>query len=378
MSPTTSFAETESPSLRLRAGEWVEVLSKEEILATLDADGRLDNLPFMPEMFQYCGRKLQVFRRAHKTCDTVNKTGGRWMSNAVHLQEARCDGAAHGGCEAACLLFFKEAWVKRTSAPSKLLSIRRPPRASTSKKPTPNPARCTEVDVVEATRTPETKDSTNPSYVCQATALPGATTWLPWWDLRQYVEDYTSGNTTLTEMAGSFAFMGFFELIKVGERAGLPVRSPMVRAYDLFQKLVGGVPFPELRGNHPAGTEFPPCSIGVRPGDLVRVKSYEDILDTLDATNKNRGMYFGAEEVPFCGKTFRVRSSVKKIVDERTGRMIKLRGNSLILDGAWCAAHYADRRLFCPRAIFPFWREAWLEPAEPQVDQSSKNSAAAG
>ena len=32
------------------AGDWVEVLSKEEILRTLDKNGRLDKLPF-----KYCG-----------------------------------------------------------------------------------------------------------------------------------------------------------------------------------------------------------------------------------------------------------------------------------------------------------------------------------
>ena len=31
-----------TPRLRLRAGEWVQVRTKEEILGTLDSDGRLD------------------------------------------------------------------------------------------------------------------------------------------------------------------------------------------------------------------------------------------------------------------------------------------------------------------------------------------------
>jgi hypothetical protein len=33
--------------LNLRAGELVEVLSKEQILATLDSNGRYEGLPFM-------------------------------------------------------------------------------------------------------------------------------------------------------------------------------------------------------------------------------------------------------------------------------------------------------------------------------------------
>ena len=45
---------------KLSVGDWVEVKSQEEILRTLDADAELDGMPFMPEMFEFCGQKLQV------------------------------------------------------------------------------------------------------------------------------------------------------------------------------------------------------------------------------------------------------------------------------------------------------------------------------
>ena len=86
---------------KLHVGEWVEVRSKEEILKTLDRKGQLNGLPFMPQMFEYCGRRLRVYKRAHKTCDTVNDYKGRWMDSAVHLEGIRCDGQAYGGCQAA-------------------------------------------------------------------------------------------------------------------------------------------------------------------------------------------------------------------------------------------------------------------------------------
>src|SRR5215475_2179950 len=96
---------------KLSAGDWVEVRSKEEILATLDSSSQLDGMPFMPEMFAFCGRRLQVYKRAHKTCDTVFPVRSRRVERAVHL-ETRCNGEAHGGCQAACLIFWKEAWLK--------------------------------------------------------------------------------------------------------------------------------------------------------------------------------------------------------------------------------------------------------------------------
>ena len=91
------------------------------------------------------------------------------------------------------------------------------------------------------------------------------------------------------------------------------------------------------------------------------------ILRTIDANNKNRGLYFDAEEVPFCGKTYRVRSVVKQIVDERQRQDIPMKGNNVILEGVWCQAHYSDKRLLCPRAIYPFWRETWLQRIEPNL-----------
>src|SRR5258707_14423278 len=103
-------------SLNLLAGEIVEVRSREEILATLDHKGVLNNMPFMPEMLQYCGKRFRVFRRADKTCDTIADYRSRRMFDTVHLADLRCDGSAHGGCQAGCLVFWKEAWLKRVPA----------------------------------------------------------------------------------------------------------------------------------------------------------------------------------------------------------------------------------------------------------------------
>ena len=104
-------------TLGLHSGEWVVVRSREEILSTLDERGRLPELPFQPEMLAFCGQRLRVAKVAHKTCDNIKKTGGRKMVSAVHLEGARCDGAAHGGCMADCVFFWKEAWVKRPEDP---------------------------------------------------------------------------------------------------------------------------------------------------------------------------------------------------------------------------------------------------------------------
>src|SRR4051794_24485496 len=98
---------------RFRTGDVVEVRSREEIFATLDADGCLDSMPFMPEMLAFCGQRFRVTAVAHKTCETAKKTYlGRRLDRTVQLADLRCDGAAHGGCQADCKLFWKDAWLK--------------------------------------------------------------------------------------------------------------------------------------------------------------------------------------------------------------------------------------------------------------------------
>ena len=99
--------------LDLRPGELVRVRPAAEIFATLDEDGALEGLPFMPEMVLYCDRTFPVAQRADKTCAGDGVV--RRMFNTVQLGNVRCDGAAHGGCQAACLMYWKEAWLERAA-----------------------------------------------------------------------------------------------------------------------------------------------------------------------------------------------------------------------------------------------------------------------
>ena len=142
--------------MKLCAGDWVEVRSKDEILATLDKSGRLEGLPFMPQMFKWCGQRFQVYKRAHKTCDTV--TGdyvGRQLPNGIHL-DLRCDGQAYGGCQAACLIFWKEAWLRPVKQGAPGLTEPNLARAGGS-------SGCAEADVLKGTQTPDQSSGGNNS-----------------------------------------------------------------------------------------------------------------------------------------------------------------------------------------------------------------------
>src|SRR5436309_2501041 len=84
-------AQTSPGVLGLRVGELVEVRGAEEILATLDERGELENLPFMPEMLAYCGKRLTVHKVAHKVCDTITRGGlfNRGQSRSKRLLPRR-------------------------------------------------------------------------------------------------------------------------------------------------------------------------------------------------------------------------------------------------------------------------------------------------
>lgn len=345
--------------MTLGAGDWVEVRSKEEIFATLDENGHLEGLPFMPQMTQYCGQRFQVFKRAGKTCSEVTGPAGvvyvsRRLRDTVHL-EHRCDGRAYGGCQAGCLIFWKEAWLKHVGASDQQ---GHPVHQSlTDRAPVPGDASgCTENQVLAATtyRGPDN----DVRYSCQATQLMDATTDLKLWDARQYVEAYRSGNNSLSTVLKAIVYVLYYY--------GTLARSPRLGVasrwfYDRFQSIWGGSPFPRKAGKIKAGQAHPRLDLDLKQGELVRIKSYEQILETLNSSALNRGLSFDAELVPYCGKVFRVRTRIERYVDEKTGKMRKMRTPAVILDGAYCQSLYSGQRILCPRAVFLWWREIWLE-----------------
>ncbi len=333
--------------LDLLAGELVEVLSWPEIAQSLQANGTLDSLPFMPEMLKLCGRQLRVSKRADKTCDTIEKTGARRMRDTVHLEGVRCDGAAHGGCQAGCLLFWKEAWLKRPDGSGR-------PRGTAASDGSPGPP---EEGLRQATRVP--LPGGGERFVCQATELRKATSPLPWWDLRQYVRDVRSGNVGLAEIVrGILVRTAMNALAKIQHVPGTYRLAGAVRAGGRGLWRV-----PHIHGrvqNGPTPREV----LNLQPGERVRVKSPEQIARTLDRNNKNRGLWFDVEMLKYCGGEFKVLRRVDRMINEKTGVMMELPNDCVILEDVTCCAHFAERRLFCPRSMYPYWREIWLERIE--------------
>ncbi len=337
---------------RFRTNDRVIVRSREEILATLDENSALDGMPFMPEMFQYCGKELRVDAVAHKTCDTAMRTRGRKLDRTVHLTGVRCDGRAHGGCDAGCTIFWREEWLKPADGGESAT-------ADDGALAGGRPFGCTEARVEECTRAPDSEVG-SPRYRCQSTELFVASRPLPWWHVGQFFFDVTTGNARLGEIVRVLSLNAVYRLryIPIGYRFWSAL-------YERIHRRVLGRPGPFILGKIRPGDATPVVSRDLRPGETIRIKPASEIALTLNQRNSNRGLWFGPDQAPYCGGTFKVRNRVTRIVNERTGEMIEMKTPCVALEGVTCRGHYSDARFFCPRQILPYWREIWLERAAP-------------
>jgi hypothetical protein len=293
-------------------------------------------------MLQFCGQQFTVDKVAHKLCDTIGNTGFRRMDNAVHLSGARCDGQAHGGCQAQCLIYWKTAWLK--------------PVENTSN-PEPPPPRMLPLLSI-ASRGEPTPDSAE-TYRCQATELLRAAPHVvPARDVRQYVHDVRTGNASTGWAVRAF-LVAIFNRVQDVSRQRLP----------RWLRFRGGRRWGFLRGT---ATKTPTARTDLKPGELVRVKPKEEILKTLNGDLMNRGMGFDVEMTRFCGRTARVKHRVEKIIDEKTGRMLHMRHPCIVLEGIVCEGAYSVN---CPRSIYAYWRELWLERIEDGDERIEESNA---
>jgi hypothetical protein len=96
----------------------------------------------------------------------------------------------------------------------------------------------------------------------------------------------------------------------------------------------------------------------LQPGDLVRVRSKEEIQATLNNWNQLKGCSFMEEMWPYCNTKQRVFKRVGKFLDERD-YLMKNTKRIIILEGVFCQG--TKDFGVCDRSCFFFWREEWLE-----------------
>jgi hypothetical protein len=293
-------------------GDWVEVRPLAEIRATLDAQGRYEGLPFMPEMAQHCECRFQVYRRAEKTFLDRRNAVVR-LKNTVLLVGVRCDGQSHGGCQVGCLVLWKDAWLRPVNVGKAVGGPIAPCERTIADLPTRN----------------------EDEFCCQATELINCGPILPWWDFRQYLRDYFAREMGIKDWVGMLTLL---------------VGNKLRRACRLQERgqIIGRA---ETTIN---------VSLGLQPGELVQVKSRKEIETTLDSLGRNRGLGFSPEMVKFCNCRFQVLRRVERIIVEWSRKLRQIT-NTVVLDGATCTGM---ARRGCPRDCHHLWRECWLRRVE--------------
>lgn len=310
----------------LRPGDRVRLRPLPEILSTLDDTGSFERVPFMPEMAAYAGRTLTVYRRLEKICDYLGEESrSRRMTDAVLLRETRCDGSGHGGCQAECRIFWKEVWLEHADPADENFD---------TVPPTAAPIKLLPLLEINARRV---DSELGEVFRCQATEATRATTPMPEKAIGQYVREVRVRNIAIPE------------LLRVGLGAFVLQVARRLRLRGYLPLRVAGES--RVEGE----------TLGLKQGEWVRVRSREEIGKTLNSGGAHRGLMFTHEMVQYCGKTFRVRNRVNRLVDERTGNLLQMKRECISLDDVICKGHYTSGAWFCAREHLPLWREDWLE-----------------
>jgi len=317
---------------RIRPGDLVEVKGPNEIAATLDDAGTLDHLPFMPEMIEYCGKRFRVSQKVTIVCSSGTKTGstlrGFSPDDVVLLEGLRCSGADHDGCQKACTIFWREAWLQKVGEGS-----------------TPDlPVQATDSSHLRS----KLRTAVSPTiYFCQASELLHSTKTLSKFErYSKCIGEVRVGNCTAFEMARRIGIFFFWK-----------ARRLLLGQY--------------ARGKSKA---TPTETLGLQAGDLVQVKRLEAISNTLDENASNRGLWFSPNMRLTCGQPKRVEKRIEKLIVDGTGEMRKLK-NTVFLEGSHCGCpHIALGG--CSRREYVYWREIWL--SRPGNGSVTKNRLPTG
>jgi hypothetical protein len=315
------------------AGDWVVVRSPQEILATLDSNGALDGHPFMPEMLDCCGKSFHVHRRVEKTCVDVEPpvdSNRRFAKgDVVTLEGLRCDGSGHDGCKRGCRIYWKEAWLRPADGPETVVPV--------------DAAALAELRARLKVKADEQR------YFCQSTELLRATEAFPG-RMKPWLVRIAFRQIRQRDLSASQTAKLFFRWLRL----------------RLHRAVAGD---DRLRGPHTNGT--PVAALDLSPGELVRVKAFDQIVATLDRKKRNRGISVCHEMTRACGAVAEIRYRVNRVIEERSGRMREInhsvtlqspRGEPSLFDECLCYGEMGD----CPRGELMYWREIWLERRKEQ------------
>jgi hypothetical protein len=96
----------------------------------------------------------------------------------------------------------------------------------------------------------------------------------------------------------------------------------------------------------------------LRAGDIVEVRSFEEIASALGDNATLEGLPFQPEMRKYCGGIFRVLRTVKKLIIENANTGLRGIKSTVLLSGVNCDGqpHFG-----CARNCYLMWRKIWLK-----------------
>src|SRR5678816_3531290 len=119
----------------------------------------------------------------------------------------------------------------------------------------------------------------------------------------------------------------------------------------------------------------PTRPLGLRRGDLVEVRSAEEILATLDDSGAIDALPCMPELLEYAGQRFRVEARADKTCDTINYSGSRRLFDTVHLEGIRCSgkAHGG-----CEAQCSVFWKETWLKRADGEDPRASRSSDPAG
>jgi hypothetical protein len=333
-SQAITAAEAIAAAPEFARGDWVRVKSLQQIQMTLDVDGTLDGLPMMPEMTKHCGERLRIVRFANQVCANVGTVKMRSLSGVVVLKVDRCDGQFHGGCAMGCDFLWKTQWLTADDANEESTpegDLRVSTVAGQHNVGHDFQQALIQLSAVDKCDGGNVVKGPKQYFRCQATELGAASRQTSAFNLEQYRVERQSNGTSLGRIGAFLASTVYRKVTRQNTNCGGPCRRT------------------------------PVSDLGLEIGDKVRVKSFQEIVKTLDAKGCNRGLWFDEEEMlRFCGRELTVTRRINRLIHEGTGELLEMRVPAVVLNETQCSG--LSRR-FCGRGMLHFWREVWLDRA---------------
>ena len=238
--------------------------------------------------------------RSRPSSSATRSTGGGMnrMEHAVHLEDVRCDGQGHGGCQAACLVYWKEAWLKRVER-----------RGGQRERSGPAAATAWLQPAVADPGDPQGRRTADRVRSCSHARRPSCCA-----RPRSGSRHGSSGSMSRTCGPPTPGFFTVLRSVAVG--AFNEYQDLSVKLLPRWLRIHQGKRFPFLDGTQ---RRTPTETLDLQPGELVRIKSKEEIVRDPGHGQPQPGH---EASTPRCSGTAAARRAwsgrVERIIDEPT------------------------------------------------------------